>query len=596
MAIEIDKVDPAKSRSDTGVKRRGLLRFGTLITAFTGASAISAIGAPSAQADPIDTATLQAFVPISEKGVASGVACLDLEAKVPRTQLPDLSVTTAQEVSTPGKPARIALDTLYAGKGERHINVLDYGAKGDGEADDTAAFQAAINTAIIAKKTLLLPPPPGGNWVIKDTLIIQPVSTTPINFNIEGQGQHNSILWLGDNNKPVFRAMGWKSSAVRNVQIQVSSATGVVCWDLDTTATLGSLTRITFDTCATNLGTGMNNVGWRMGHNSLGGGDISFIQWNNCSATGGGDTAANTVSGQRGWVNEGGNSLNLLWIEGIGSFLETMVTNRSTPGAASAQGGGCLFFYGLGGGYNGTDFEFSNISTYVINGGRFELGKRWINVTSGTNHTTVTVTGAAVNDYDPSAGVLVNFGRPGTLILQGCIFRRTASDYPATAFTLGGSNGRGSFIMRGGIIRSVDLPVTYNLATWNVIIEGVGKGNGVNQSPLHLPPRRGAYSESMSYSGAGTSFTLDCLTHSVLYRVSNDAMAFTFANPLNPSQSRKITYVVINNTTRAMGAINWGGTFRLGGAFASPAAGKRKTISFMWDGTRWIEMSRSADM
>jgi hypothetical protein len=103
MASDIDKKDPSANRSDSTVKRRGLLRIGALLTAFTGASAISPIGASSAQAEPIDATALEAYVPIAEKGAPSGVAALDLEAKVPLSQLPDLSALIA--TTPPGSNA-----------------------------------------------------------------------------------------------------------------------------------------------------------------------------------------------------------------------------------------------------------------------------------------------------------------------------------------------------------------------------------------------------------------------------------------------------------------------------------------------------------
>lgn len=125
MARKIANKDQAASQSDTGVKRRGLLRFGTLVTAITGASAISAIGANSAQAAPIDKTSPNTYVPIAEKGAPSGVASLDVNAKILPTQLPDLSATYARA------------DTL---------SVQALGATLDGTTDDTAIIQAALDT------------------------------------------------------------------------------------------------------------------------------------------------------------------------------------------------------------------------------------------------------------------------------------------------------------------------------------------------------------------------------------------------------------------------------------------------------------------
>jgi hypothetical protein len=88
---------------DDGIKRRGLLRLGTLVTAFSGATAISALGGNSASAAAGQTSLPMAYVPIAEKGVASGVATLDTASKLPPAQLPDLSATYAgtQSIAVP---------------------------------------------------------------------------------------------------------------------------------------------------------------------------------------------------------------------------------------------------------------------------------------------------------------------------------------------------------------------------------------------------------------------------------------------------------------------------------------------------------------
>ncbi len=104
-----------------GMKRRGLLRFGTLLSAF-GASSVAALGASTAQAASSDkTPPNTTYVPTAEKGAALGVATLDKGAKIPATQIPDLS-------------------TSYVA----WVNAAKYGAIGDDITDARAAIDAAI--------------------------------------------------------------------------------------------------------------------------------------------------------------------------------------------------------------------------------------------------------------------------------------------------------------------------------------------------------------------------------------------------------------------------------------------------------------------
>lgn len=96
MASELANNGQRAGKDDAGVKRRGLLRLGTLLTAVTGASAISARGTTSAQAAPGDKPAPNTYVPLAEKGAPDGVAVLDANAKIPSTELPDLSAYYAR--------------------------------------------------------------------------------------------------------------------------------------------------------------------------------------------------------------------------------------------------------------------------------------------------------------------------------------------------------------------------------------------------------------------------------------------------------------------------------------------------------------------
>ncbi|MEK0153946.1 hypothetical protein [Arthrobacter oryzae] len=101
------------SRSDPSavIQRRGVLRFGTLVAALTGASTISALGTNAAAAA---TDTL-GYVPVAEKGMPLGVATLGDDARIPAAQLPDISSTYAT-LEMANDFAAVRVDRLGAAK------------------------------------------------------------------------------------------------------------------------------------------------------------------------------------------------------------------------------------------------------------------------------------------------------------------------------------------------------------------------------------------------------------------------------------------------------------------------------------------------
>jgi hypothetical protein len=129
--MKIEKAAKAHLAPGNGaeVKRRGLLRLGTLVTAVTGASAVSILGTKSATAAPNDKNPPTAYVPTAEKGAASGVATLDAGAKIPTSQLPDLSATILAKIRA-AKP---------------YISVDDMAQSGDLSVAD--AWQRAVDLA-----------------------------------------------------------------------------------------------------------------------------------------------------------------------------------------------------------------------------------------------------------------------------------------------------------------------------------------------------------------------------------------------------------------------------------------------------------------
>ena len=103
------------SRLSAGVKRRGLLRLGTLITAFTGASTVAALAAEPAKAAP-GKPPAGDYVPLAEKGAASGVATLDVGSKIPAAQLPDLSATIKNGIEAAATDPTGVLPATFVGR------------------------------------------------------------------------------------------------------------------------------------------------------------------------------------------------------------------------------------------------------------------------------------------------------------------------------------------------------------------------------------------------------------------------------------------------------------------------------------------------
>lgn len=112
----------------------------------------------------------------------------------------------------------------------------------------------------------------------------------------------------------------------------------------------------------------------------------------------------------------------------------------------------------------------------------------------------------------------------------------------------------------------------------------IGQIIGVSQNLLNTV-------QTLTYSA---TIATDVQTGKYFVIVATDTSAFTISNPTNAVAGRELTYDIKNSSGGVMGAITWGGDFKLAGAFTNPADTKRRTISFYHDGTNWIETSRVA--
>lgn len=89
------------------------------------------------------------------------------------------------------------------------VNIAEYGAKGDGSTDDTAAIQAALNTG---KRVLI----PAGTYRVTSTL----TWNTPRGLVLEGSGNRSAVLsWDGASGGDVLLVEACKNSTIRDLGI-----------------------------------------------------------------------------------------------------------------------------------------------------------------------------------------------------------------------------------------------------------------------------------------------------------------------------------------------------------------------------------------
>lgn len=360
----------------------------------------------------------------------------------------------------------------------------DYGAVGDNGNDDTASFQAMFTAAIAAKGRVYIPRAPA-YWKLSSTVTLQPASGAQFNLDIESNGGFDNIQWAGGSNTSIFRTLGWKRSKMQGVQARIATAvSNVVVWDIDGIAgSYGSSAQlslwgnhITFTSAPSNC------HGWRIGHSSDDTVDFSYIDWHNCTVF----STVGALAGHVGWRIESANSLDFQWFGGGGQYLTVGVTTDAGTGAVGTSGGPTMFFYGFGNTNCATDFAFHAYGTYVITGGRSEVGQRFLDIgQQGQGGADVHVMGHTLAAYAPSDGIIFNVQGGSSLILDACEVRpaSAAADYTSAMVTLSGpSTARGTFIARACKVRAADpfFTVTTAAARWNVEINGCRKTNSAN--------------------------------------------------------------------------------------------------------------------
>lgn len=313
------------------------------------------------------------------------------------------------------------------------VDVKNYGAIGDGFTDDTVAIQAAITAALALGGGRVYFPQPSVYYKVTSTLNISGVFAY-LHFASDMAWYGTTIQWGGGNNSAVFKSLGWKGSHIEGINISLGSATGMTAWDINEDASHISTSNLTFRNCHVNLKNGTSNIGWRHGNQGTASGyDNSLHTWINCTVEG--DTALGT-SGQIGWTWRHLNCLGYTWINCYGSSLAAAWSGLNSSGLGA--GGGDMQWIGCNGSNNTVDFQWNNSTPLTVIGGRFENGKKLIDVPFGdTPCPVVNLIGVVVDEYSPSDSRVVYMKSAAHITFQGCRFNKASGSYGADMITLG---------------------------------------------------------------------------------------------------------------------------------------------------------------
>lgn len=447
------------------------------------------------------------------------------------------------------------------------INVKDFGARGDGDADDTAALAAAIAAAGTGG-TVFIPP---------------------------GTYRHTGITI---NQSIILRGSGWMATVLKNVSVSAPAVTvsrqpgsgtapdgyivgGVLIEQLQLTGT-STGAAVLYNTQShtvlrdvyilsngghgVQLSTDSHVYGLTIDHCVIQGNVLDGIY-------GRGEglrqiNAVQIVNGTELVANRNGINLWGINIGIVGSIIEG---NRAAG----------IYL-------NADDMVTTDASAdaYEITGNYFEANKDGAIV-----GLTAYAGGGTTVHYAMDARISGNF-----------IVQSTSQSNPGTtaAISLAGAYGsyKGAVIGPNtyrvdGTIGYVDLHAVHNGTTTLVpalrdlmpFATGYKNVDGVTMTADRTDTVNVPYGPTMTFdAAAGVCFIIS----------ATDGLPMTIAAPTNPWLGRRITVQLANVSGGALGAVTWAAAYKLA-TWVNPASGFRRSIDFQYNSGKWVEVSRTPD-
>lgn len=91
----------------------------------------------------------------------------------------------------------------------------------------------------------------------------------------------------------------------------------------------------------------------------------------------------------------------------------------------------------------------------------------------------------------------------------------------------------------------------------------------------------------------GTVIATDAGLANAFTITATDGVAFAISAPTNLAAGKQVTYTIRNTTGGALGVATWNAIFKMA-AWTQPGTGTSRSITFIYDGTNLVEVSRTA--
>lgn len=194
----------------------------------------------------------------------------------------------------------------------------------------------------------------------------------------------------------------------------------------------------------------------------------------------------------------------------------------------------------------------------------------------------VRIDGAPLIASTPGQAAIESISGPGDLYVGTVLFSGSAPS------KITGTPNINSLLIHGAANLTPGTAVTDGFATQHVeysLTDGESATIKTNSGQLFKPHRLAiTYSASMNTAVA----TADAFTIT-----ATNNTAFTINAPTGQTQDGQlIEYTILNTSGGALGTATWNAVFKMA-TWTSPATGNSRSIRFRWNGTNWVEVSRT---